>query len=121
MSGELFLTKELQMKATRTVLMLTAVFGMALLMTGCASTQSTGKTQAVKCDACKTIWVKTANKDGKTNVMRIQEEKKIVCAKCDKAARGEVEYNPMGEACESCGGRLKICHIEKSMMDTYTP
>ncbi|MAX27510.1 MAG: hypothetical protein CMJ19_23690 [Phycisphaeraceae bacterium] len=109
------------MKVSKTILLSVALLGMTFLFTGCASTQSTGKTQAVKCDSCKTVWVKTVNKDGKANVMRIQEEKKIVCDKCDKAARGEVEYNPMGEPCESCGGRLKICHIEESMMDMYTP
>jgi hypothetical protein len=108
-------------KSVKTLLLSITLLGMAFLFAGCASTQATGNAQAVKCDSCKTVWVKTVNKDGKTNVMRIQEEKQIVCAKCDKAARGEVEYNPMGEACESCGGRLKICHIEKSMMDTYTP
>ena len=109
------------MKATKTILLSIVLLGMTFLVVGCASTQPTAKSQAVKCDACKTVWVKTVNTDSKTNIMRIQEEKKIVCEKCDKAARGEVEYNPMGEPCESCGGRLKICHIEDSMMDTYMP
>lgn len=92
--------------------MASGVFGLAVALGGCASTaKDTDGTSALSCPACKTVWVKSTERYGADYVVQVQENPQIVCEYCQKAAAGEVDWNPAGEPCESCGGRLKTCHI----------
>lgn len=94
----------------RTALMI-GLLGVPVAIAGCASSAKSTETTALKCPACKTVWVKTTDRYGADYVVQVQEQPQIVCEYCTKAAAGDVDWNPAGEPCESCGGRLKKCHI----------
>lgn len=100
--------------------MASGVFGLAVALGGCASTaKDTDGTSALSCPACKTVWVKTNERYGADYVVEVQEEPQMVCEYCQKAAAGEVAWNPGGIQCESCGGRLKKCHIRTFYEEAY--
>jgi hypothetical protein len=64
----------------------------------------------MRCDKCKTVWVRSEKSYGANYVVVVQEQPVMVCEHCDKTARAQLESGNMaGGSCASCGGTLAKC------------
>lgn len=92
-----------------------ALFTAGVLALGCASNgaspgKSPGDVTAIRCDKCKTVWVRSEKSYGTDFVVVVKETPTLVCEHCDKIARAQLASGEItGGSCASCGGILSKC------------
>ncbi len=99
------------MKLKTRLLILASSLGLAALMSSCQSTSgATAGSDAVTCDKCKTVWVKTATLTpaGK-GYMTYTNQKSMSCPDCQSAVATFFKTGELKHTCTHCGGNMTHC------------
>ena len=103
------------MKTKLIKLMLAAVA--ALTFSNCSSTggnfaSPAAGTDAIMCDKCKTVWVRTPTAVGAPGRMQTtiyRDSKSMTCPDCAQAVEGFGKSLSAKHVCSSCGGTMTHC------------
>ncbi len=99
------------MKLKSRLLILASSLGLATLMSSCQSTGgATAGADAVTCDKCKTVWVKTASPGpGGKGYMTYSNQKSMNCPDCQSAVTTFFKTGQLKHTCTHCGGAMTHC------------
>lgn len=102
------------MKLTTRLLILAASLGVITVLPSCQSTAAptTAGTEAVMCDKCKTVWVKTPmmiGSPGRIQTTILRDSKTMTCPDCQLAISNFWKTGSMKHTCSTCGGTLAHC------------
>ena len=89
--------------------------GAGLLVAGCqekaAPAEAAGVApDAVRCDKCQVVWVKTAQPVSKGSpIVAYRETKTMECPDCRGAVTNFFTTGRLEHTCKACGGNMAIC------------
>ena len=99
------------MKLKSRLLILASSLGLATLMSSCQSTGGAAAgADAVTCDKCKTVWVKTATvTPGSKGFTTYANQKSMECPDCQSAVVTFFKTGELKHTCTHCGGAMTHC------------
>ncbi len=99
------------MKIKTRLLLIAGSLSLATLMSSCQSTGGAAAgADAVTCDKCKTVWVKTASPGpGGKSFMTYRDVKTMECPDCQSAVTTFFKTGEFKHTCSHCGGTMTHC------------
>jgi hypothetical protein len=89
--------------------------GASLFVMGCQETAAPSEAaavapDAVRCDKCQVVWVKTAQPVAKGSpIVAYRETKTMECPDCRDAVTSFFTTGKLEHTCKTCGGNMAIC------------